>query len=181
MFGISFLLLLVSYAFSQTMYNPNLTKYIIKERLYLFPDKKIDRDEHAFNLSYNNYLYFNTNQSNMENFNGLYLSKGYGSISGLLIQYKGEHFTISTEPRIAYFREYGTSLQGKNNLFSVLNDTPLDKDYRIHIYGNNYKTPDKTPVRDYIHVSDLAEIHLKVLKKIDMNREYPNPNDIYIK
>ena len=58
--GISFLLLLVSYAFSQTMYNPNLTKYIIKERRYYFPGKKIDRDEYALKLSYNNYLYFNT-------------------------------------------------------------------------------------------------------------------------
>jgi len=137
--GISFLLLLVSYAFSQTMYNPNLTKYIIKERKYFFPDKKIDRDEYALKLSYNNYLYFNTNQPNLENYNGLYLSKGYGSISGLLIQYKGEHFTISTEPRITYFREYGTALQGKKNLFSVLNDTPLDKKYRIHIYGKNFR------------------------------------------
>ena len=28
------------------------------------------------------------------------------------------------------------------------------------INGNDYKTPDGTPVRDYIHVTDLADIHL---------------------
>ena len=63
--GISILLLLVSYAFSQTMYNPNLTKYIIKERKYYFPGKKIDRDEYALKLSYNNYLYFNVNTAEL--------------------------------------------------------------------------------------------------------------------
>ena len=36
------------------------------------------------------------------------------------------------------------------------------------IYGKNYSTPDKTAIRDYIHISDLAEIHLKVLDKISL-------------
>ena len=35
------------------------------------------------------------------------------------------------------------------------------------IYGTNYKTKDGTCIRDYIHVSDIAEIHYQVLKKID--------------
>ena len=35
---------------------------------------------------------------------------------------------------------------------------------RLIINGNNYKTIDGTTVRDYIHVSDLAEIHFIVLK-----------------
>ena len=34
----------------------------------------------------------------------------------------------------------------------------------LNIYGNDYKTKDGTGVRDYIHVSDLAEAHLKLLK-----------------
>ena len=36
----------------------------------------------------------------------------------------------------------------------------------IKIYGNNYNTSDGTTIRDYIHVSDLANIHLEVLRKI---------------
>ena len=39
----------------------------------------------------------------------------------------------------------------------------------VNIYGKNYKTRDGTCVRDYIHVSDLAEIHIKLLKKIKKN------------
>ena len=35
------------------------------------------------------------------------------------------------------------------------------------IFGNDYPTPDGTCIRDYIHVTDLAEAHLKVLDKLD--------------
>ena len=35
------------------------------------------------------------------------------------------------------------------------------------IFGNDYPTPDGTCIRDYIHVTDLAEAHLKVLDKFD--------------
>ena len=43
----------------------------------------------------------------------------------------------------------------------------IKKQPKIKIYGNDYNTPDKTTIRDYIHVSDLAEVHIKVLNKID--------------
>ena len=36
----------------------------------------------------------------------------------------------------------------------------------INVYGNNYNTPDGTCIRDYIHVSDIAKIHIKALKNI---------------
>ncbi len=41
---------------------------------------------------------------------------------------------------------------------------------QINIYGNNYDTKDGTCVRDYIHVTDLADIHLKTLKNISINK-----------
>ena len=34
----------------------------------------------------------------------------------------------------------------------------------IEIYGTDYPTPDKTAIRDYIHVTDLAEAHVKTLE-----------------
>ena len=43
----------------------------------------------------------------------------------------------------------------------------LQKKPRIYIYGNNYNTKDGTCVRDYIHVSDLANIHIKSLDYIN--------------
>jgi UDP-glucose 4-epimerase len=36
----------------------------------------------------------------------------------------------------------------------------------IHVFGNNYPTPDGTPLRDYIHVSDLAEAHILALQHL---------------
>ncbi len=33
----------------------------------------------------------------------------------------------------------------------------------IRVFGNNYPTPDGTPIRDYIHVVDLADAHIRAL------------------
>jgi UDP-glucose 4-epimerase len=33
----------------------------------------------------------------------------------------------------------------------------------ISVFGNNYPTPDGTPIRDYVHVADLAEAHIRAL------------------
>ena len=42
----------------------------------------------------------------------------------------------------------------------------MKKKPKLKIYGSNYKTKDGTCIRDYIHVSDIAEIHYLVLNKI---------------
>jgi UDP-arabinose 4-epimerase len=39
----------------------------------------------------------------------------------------------------------------------------LGRDDPVEIYGTDYPTPDGTAIRDYIHVSDLAEAHLRAL------------------
>lgn len=36
----------------------------------------------------------------------------------------------------------------------------------IRVFGNNYPTPDGTPIRDYIHVVDLAEAHIRALNHL---------------
>ena len=36
----------------------------------------------------------------------------------------------------------------------------------IRVFGNNYPTPDGTPIRDYIHVIDLAEAHIRALEHL---------------
>ena len=50
------------------------------------------------------------------------------------------------------------------HLIKVLSEVVVGKRDHIKIYGNDYDTPDGTAIRDYIHVSDLADIHLEVAK-----------------
>ena len=53
-----------------------------------------------------------------------------------------------------------------DQLFKNLSIAALKKNPIANIYGSDYKTPDGTCIRDYIHVCDIAELHLKVLLKI---------------
>jgi UDP-glucose 4-epimerase len=39
----------------------------------------------------------------------------------------------------------------------------LGQQQAIRVFGNNYPTPDGTPIRDYIHVVDLADAHIRAL------------------
>ncbi len=41
-----------------------------------------------------------------------------------------------------------------------------DPDYAFTILGSDYDTPDGTAIRDYIHVEDLADAHLKALNAL---------------
>ena len=74
---------------------------------------------------------------------------------------------------LRFFNVAGASLGGKigqisrgDQLFKNLSVEINKKKPNFKIYGNNYKTPDGTCVRDYIHVSDIADIHLKTLMKL---------------
>mgnify|MGYP000840972062 CR=1 FL=1 len=47
-----------------------------------------------------------------------------------------------------------------NNLMPYIAKVAVGKLEKVHVFGNDYPTPDGTGVRDYIHVVDLAEGHL---------------------
>ena len=53
-----------------------------------------------------------------------------------------------------------------NNLVPYISQVAVGKREFIHVFGNDYDTPDGTGVRDYIHVVDLADGHLCALNKI---------------
>jgi len=42
----------------------------------------------------------------------------------------------------------------------------LGRQQAIRVFGNNYPTPDGTPIRDYIHVVDLADAHILALNHL---------------
>lgn len=54
-----------------------------------------------------------------------------------------------------------------NNLMPYIAQVAVAKREALQVFGNDYDTPDGTGVRDYIHVVDLAQGHLKALQKID--------------
>lgn len=54
-----------------------------------------------------------------------------------------------------------------NNLMPYIMKVAVGKLPLLHVYGDDYPTPDGTGVRDYIHVCDLASGHLKALEAID--------------
>lgn len=56
-----------------------------------------------------------------------------------------------------------------NNLVPFIAQVAVGLRAELSVFGNDYNTPDGTGVRDYIHVEDLAEGHLKALEKLEQN------------
>ena len=56
-----------------------------------------------------------------------------------------------------------------NNLMPYITQVAVGKLDKLHVFGDDYATPDGTGVRDYIHVVDLAKGHVKALKAIEEN------------
>ncbi len=54
-----------------------------------------------------------------------------------------------------------------NNLMPFISQTAIGKREYLSVFGDDYDTHDGTGVRDYIHVMDLADGHVKALNKID--------------
>ena len=58
----------------------------------------------------------------------------------------------------------GQSTKGATHLIKVAVETALGRRDKMDVFGTSYATPDGTCVRDYIHVSDLAQAHLDALR-----------------
>jgi UDP-glucose 4-epimerase len=57
----------------------------------------------------------------------------------------------------------GQSTAGATHLIKVAVEAALGKRDHVSVFGTDYATPDGTGVRDYIHVSDLADAHMQAL------------------
>ena len=76
---------------------------------------------------------------------------------------------------LRYFNPIGAHPSGKigedpngipNNLCPYITKVCVGKLKEVHVFGNDYPTPDGTGVRDYIHVVDLAKGHVLAVKKL---------------
>ncbi|OQX93944.1 MAG: UDP-glucose 4-epimerase GalE [Tenericutes bacterium 4572_104] len=63
----------------------------------------------------------------------------------------------------------------ETHLIPIVLQVPLGKREKITIFGNDYNTFDGTCIRDYIHVEDLADAHIKALEYLNEDK----PSNIF--
>ena len=77
---------------------------------------------------------------------------------------------------LRYFNPVGAHESGEigedpnglpNNLFPFITQVGIGKLEKLSVFGGDYPTMDGTGVRDYIHVVDLAQGHVKALEKLE--------------
>ncbi|MBE6370371.1 MAG: UDP-glucose 4-epimerase GalE [Lentisphaerae bacterium] len=85
----------------------------------------------------------------------------------VLAWYKAIHNIDYTALR--YFNAAGASINfgedhsPESHLIPIIMQVAQGKRSKIMVYGNDYDTPDGSCIRDYIHVIDLAQAHMKAL------------------
>lgn len=76
---------------------------------------------------------------------------------------------------LRYFNPVGAHISGRigedpngepNNLMPYIAQVAVGRRTKLNVYGSDYPTKDGTGVRDYIHIVDLAEGHVKALDKL---------------
>ncbi len=76
---------------------------------------------------------------------------------------------------LRYFNAAGADIAGRlgedhtpeSHLIPLVIDAALGRRAEVTVFGNDYPTPDGTCLRDYVHVADLADAHLRVLPLLD--------------
>lgn len=77
------------------------------------------------------------------------------------------YFNVAGAPEGPNGVTRGEAHEPESHLIPLILDVALGRRDSIRIYGEDYPTPDGTCIRDYIHVSDLAEAHLLALEALD--------------
>ena len=80
---------------------------------------------------------------------------------------------------LRYFNACGAHVSGKigedhspeTHLIPLILQVPNGKREHIGIFGDDYQTPDGTCIRDYIHVTDLAQAHILAVKYLNKGNE----------
>ncbi len=65
--------------------------------------------------------------------------------------------------------EIGESHDPETHLIPIIMQVALGEREKLFVFGNDYPTKDGTAIRDYIHVNDLADAHLRALNYLENN------------
>ncbi|MCC8137524.1 MAG: UDP-glucose 4-epimerase GalE [Clostridiales bacterium] len=107
------------------------------------------------------------------------ITNPYGQTKGMLEQILTDLHVSDPEWNVVllrYFNPIGAHKAGligedpkgiPNNLVPYIAQVAVGKLEKLGVFGDDYDTPDGTGVRDYIHVVDLANGHVKAMKKFD--------------
>ncbi len=108
-------------------------------------------------------------------------SNPYGRTKLFIEEILRDYFKADSSLNIAilrYFNPVGAHPSGligedpngiPNNLMPYITKVATGKLQKLSIFGNDYPTKDGTGVRDFIHVCDLANGHVKAVQKLETN------------
>ena len=112
------------------------------------------------------------------------ITNPYGRTKGMLEQILTDLHTADPEWKVMllrYFNPIGAHKSGRigenpkgipNNLLPYITQVAVGKLVCLGVFGNDYDTPDGTCIRDYIHVVDLADGHVKALDNLGTGTGY---------
>jgi UDP-glucose 4-epimerase len=83
----------------------------------------------------------------------------YFNVAGADIHYENDKL----DPRI------GQSFPNATHLIKIASECACGKRDKMYIFGDDFNTPDGSGVRDFIHVDDLADAHIKAVDYLDDN------------
>ena len=97
--------------------------------------------------------------------------------SKLMVEYMLQHYGTAHDLKYVicrYFNACGADPDGEigeehdpeTHIIPLLIKTLLGERQSFSVFGTDYETPDGTCIRDYIHVSDLADAHVKALRHL---------------
>jgi len=95
------------------------------------------------------------------------------AVEQVLLDYRAAYALRSVSLR--YFNAAGADPDGdsgelhdpETHLIPLALDAVLNPSRSLSVFGDDYATPDGTCIRDYIHVSDLAQAHVMALRLLD--------------
>ena len=135
---------------------------------------------HLFVFSSSATIYGQSNNKLIKETNPINPINPYGTTKSAVENFLNELFSSNPKKwkiaNLRYFNPIGahsSGLIGENpkgephNIFPIICNVASKKRKNLNIYGNDWPTNDGTGIRDYVHVVDLAEGHLRALQYLE--------------